>query len=187
MKNFTCILVVLLFFFIKSEAQITKGNWLLGGNAHFSSIKHTNENESTQTQRQIGFSPVLGKFLFDKFVVGLKPTFLHDVNISDDADAVVNHYRLGPLLRYYFLSDEKPFNLLIEGSYQYSITKTNIVDERQNVFSINGGPVLFLNNIIGLEFLFGYSRARTVDGEKRREALGLSIGLQVHLERENAN
>ena len=36
MKQVTCILIVLLFSFFKSEGQITKGNWLLGGSASFS-------------------------------------------------------------------------------------------------------------------------------------------------------
>lgn len=180
MKNITYILIILLFSFVKSEGQITKGNWLSGGNVHFTSIK--NEYSIGTGSKQIGFSPVLGKFLFDKFAVGVKPSLLHGVYEDDYTKVVVNVYRFGPFLRYYFLSDEKPFNLLLEGSYQYAITKYSGFDFAQNVFSLNGGPIIFLNNVVGLEFLFGYSHAKTVGREIRREALEFSIGLQVHLE-----
>jgi hypothetical protein len=183
LKNFTCILVFLLFSFIKSEGQITKGNWLLGGNAYFSSNTYE-YSTAKQTNKLIGFSPIVGTFLIDKFAVGIKPTYLHETAEIDNVKTVAKSFKVGPFLRYYLLSDEKPFNILLEGSYQYATLSSNVETVKQNTFSINGGPVLFLNNVVGLEFLFGYAKTKTIGYDITRKQWGLSIGLQIHLERD---
>ena len=120
--------------------------------------------------------------MLDKFATGIKASYVHEKISSDDASVVQNSYRIGPFLRYYFLSEDKPFNLLLEGSYQYATTKTNAFTLQQNIYSFNGGPVLFLNNVVGLEFLFGYSNNKTIGVKQTIKQWGLSIGLQIHLE-----
>jgi len=66
--------IFLFLFSLASNAQITKGNWLVGGDASFTSTKYASEATASYTQTYFQISPKVGYFLFDKFAAGLKPS-----------------------------------------------------------------------------------------------------------------
>ncbi|MFK5108799.1 hypothetical protein ACI394_30215, partial [Klebsiella pneumoniae] len=61
-----------------SNAQITKGNWLVGGSGSLRSINTSNSSPgiSTSSKRlDIIISPSIGYFIIDKFALGLRASY----------------------------------------------------------------------------------------------------------------
>lgn len=90
-----------------TEAELTspisKGNWLIGGNILISS----EQNFSTKSKRK-NFTPTVGYFLADKFLVGTEISLfqskLDRINLGNDFK--VSSFQVSPMLRYY-LGDNK--------------------------------------------------------------------------------
>lgn len=187
MKKLTVLVLAVLSVSTKINSQITKGNWLLGGNISFSSTSLKSEIGQKNTFFILQVAPDIGYFIADKFVAGLK------VSISSSGSKATgtsvfgtqNDYNFGPFARYYFLSTEKQFNILTEGTYQYGFigrgqqnTKTS-----KNTFAIAAGPVIYFNSSVGLEFLIGYSTHKYVGFAGSNGTIQLGIGFHVHLEK----
>ena len=62
MKIFSILLVVVVLISIKSKSQITKGNWLVGGNASFSLLKSSSTASIQFKQTNIELTPTVGYF-----------------------------------------------------------------------------------------------------------------------------
>jgi hypothetical protein len=194
MKKSTKLLTILLLFSIAAKSQITKGNWMIGGNANFSFSNNDNESYNTKLN-EINLLPNAGYFFIDKLAAGLRLGYYRGVTKikSNNGQATNNfikssNYSIGPYIRYYFLASEKPYNILIEGTYQYgsSKTETNIASSPSNStnkFLFSAGPVLYFNNSVGLEFLLNYSTTESRSNDKSYK-LGIGIGLQIHLEKD---
>jgi hypothetical protein len=95
-----------LFFFIvlthslTLNAQITKGHWLVGGDASFLSSKTESEiNGNTSETSFLIITPNIGYFFIDKLAVGLDLQF----SFVDPGKSVNSQsYGFNPFLRYYF-------------------------------------------------------------------------------------
>lgn len=171
-------------FLISVKAQVTKGNWLVGGNAVFSTLKSASTSAVQFKQTNIQLSPVVGYFLKDKFAVGLKPSYTYGSNIVANTNSII---RIGPFARYYLLSTERTFNLISEVSHAYgSISgKGQTEGQRFNTFSLSAGPVIYFNSSVGLEFLIAYSNTKVVNFTGHNNELNFGIGFQFHLEKDN--
>ena len=186
-----------------SSGQITKNNWLVGGMGLFSSTTFKNDfGLQTHRATNLQLTPAIGYFFIDKFAGGLKLNFStsRNKNIYDGAGynlAKNNTYGFGPFIRYYFLNTDKPFNLLIDGSYQYNIERGGgvstgddtpipipITQYTKNTFSIAAGPVIYFNTSIGLEFLVGYTTSKYIQNNRGNNSVQVGLGLQVHLEKD---
>ncbi|TAF44845.1 MAG: hypothetical protein EAZ51_07815 [Sphingobacteriales bacterium] len=97
-------------------------------------------------------------------------------------------------MRFYFLRKEKPYNLLLESSYQLGkLREYDKVKGTNNNFSLLAGTSLYFNKTIGLEFLLGYNRFFSfTEDDNNNEAfcrkrlqngLQFNIGLMFHLEK----
>lgn len=185
-----------------SSAQISKGNWLVGGSGFFSlTTSNSMSGVSGLRQTQINLSPSIAYFFFDKFAAGLK------IGYSNSRNKQLNTpnynlgksitYSVGPFLRYYFLPTDKQFNLIIDGSYQYGIengggvvsTGSQPVDfdltkYQKNTFTFAAGPVIYFNSSVGLEFLAAYMTSKYANWVGRNNTFQFGVGLQVHLERD---
>ena len=119
----------------------------------------------------------------DKFVVGLSPSFIYGSNTIANTSTIFN---IGPFIRYYFLNTETPFNLFAESGYKYgSISgKGQITDQRLNTLFFSGGPVLYFNSAVGLEFIISYSRTKVVGFTGVNNEIKFGIGFQFHLKKE---
>ncbi|MHB1177296.1 MAG: hypothetical protein ACYCZO_03100 [Daejeonella sp.] len=184
-------------FFLTAQGQLTKGVWLTGGTGSLYSYNETYNSPAanfTAKYTNIHLSASVGYFFIDKFSAGIRPTF------SSNKGEVINggntnsyQWAVGPFVRYYFLKDDNPFNLLTDVSYRLGINKyLGILHEKgkYNIFSINGGTELFFNSAVGIEFLIGYTQQitsienSTPGGFKsNKKGLQASIGFKFHLEK----
>lgn len=191
------ILAVAVFFVANSYAQITKGNWLVGGNASFSHTDNNSTSSSLFNNTTISFSPNLCYFISDKFCTGIKISSLQIKNDypSNSGSGSISYstksrfYSIGPLVRYYFLEKDNRVNLLIEGAYQYQLRKDISPSSNSkmtaNVFLINAGPVIYFNSSVGIEFTIGYASQKYIGMTGNNNTIQTSIGLQIHLRKDD--
>lgn len=185
-KNF--LLVISLFVCSQVFSQITKGNWLIGGNVNFSRTKLSNDLGG-YTETDIDALGNVGYFFIDKFAGGIRPDlFFSKTNYNTASGSTRSD--IGPFLRYYFLTQEQKVNLFLDASYAYgwsSVKNNNVVTNKvsSNSFSIMGGPTVFLNSSVAVEFSIGYSSTKFNDGiHSKRGILTSGLGLQFYLEKE---
>jgi len=181
---------------ISAFGQLSKSTWLIGGNG---SLYSYNEKYSyplasgTSKYTSIDLSASIGYFFVNKFSAGLRP-YLSIYKGSSSGGGSANNLKLavGPFARYYFLKEDKQFNLLVDASYQIGINQEKNGDNPKgkfNTLSLMTGAEVFLNSSVGLEFLIGYKHqiasfdnspsAYTSD----RRGFQTSIGFQFHLEK----
>ena len=200
------LITVSIFFILNSQGQITKGNWLVGGNMTFSntkSISTTSLGVGSYTSINLGISPNIGYFLLDKFALGLKPSFTHQKffggEVINNGVAVASYgvsnmdwFDIGPFVRYYFLPVEKNINIFSEINYKYGIANLHPGKGDRNSYSIYVGPVVYFNSSVGIEFSVGYNSSRetlyglnssTDDVSLKNKRIEMGIGLQIHLEK----
>ena len=194
MKYYFTIVTILLLS-ASANAQITKGNWLIGGTGNFLASKNSYSSptfSSSSDRIDIKISPTIGYFIGDKLALGLRSSFSKYKDIVDgtggNINSNINRLEFGPFVRYYFLQLDKQYNILTDINYQYGLywftpTKGNI-----NTFSASAGPVIYFNTVVGLEFLLGYYTRKEVikqNGDNTNSQKGFQIGisLQIHLEK----
>lgn len=186
----------LLLYSFAADAQITKGNWMMGGDADFSIRKERGAGKVNKTLFDI--QPGAGYFFVDKFAVGLKLGYANGTSrtIGDNtySEGKDIKYTLGPFARYYFLHSDNPFNILADIGYRYGIrrgrggspTSTTAWSRYgTHMFAFGAGTVLFLNSCVGLEFLLGYSTEKVVHYRGSDGSFLFNAGLQIHLEKDD--
>ncbi len=173
---------IALVFFIKSQAQITKKNWMLGGSISFTSTNYKSANYGTgHTINNFMLNPNIGYFLADRFAVGMKSTISKVVGVNYFSS--YTDFNIGPYCRYYFLSTDHSINFLAEGLYQYGFEGGNQVRAPKNTFAISTGAVAFFNSSVGIEFLISYTNYKFTTIAGNNGILQMGLGLQVHLEK----
>lgn len=155
-------------------AQVNKGQWLVGGNVGFESIKYGDSKGTSFT-----FSPNGGYFFIDKFAGGLRV----DLTSTKPKDGKASGETLiAPFLRYYFLPSAQKVNIFADASYGFGSRKVLGESESQNAFTISAGPAIFLSPNTALEFALRYhSKGGDAWGEDRWNAFGVNVGFQIHL------
>jgi hypothetical protein len=192
MKHFFFFLTLMLMA-ISSKCQLDKKHWLVGGTGSFFSYKEefiaTGQPALSGKLREVNILANVGYFLFDKLAAGLRPG-IASVK-SRGANTLATHTEniaiyVGPFVRYYIMSKEKQFNILVDGSCQFG-SLTNFGKGSVNNASIMAGSEMFFNSSVGIEFLIGYLyQKRTIDDTQTgysflRKGLHASIGFQIHL------
>ncbi|CAN5369439.1 hypothetical protein BH23BAC2_BH23BAC2_20450 [soil metagenome] len=179
MKINTLFFLLSLTFSLTAHAQITKGNWLVGGDASFNSTTvHDSDGNETGKAHGIRIYPNIGHFFFDKFAVGLTPSFNYG-NTKNGPSSV--GYSIGPFARYYFLKPENLINLFADANFIYFSSKTKGFSSTNNSsYRIKAGPVLYFNSSVALEFTIGYNSAKF---STTTNTLELGFGFQIHLEK----
>ena len=89
------------------NAQITQGNWMLGGNVSFSSLK---ENGISGNASYFSVAPNVGYFFIDQFAGGIRSNISSSKNQGDDKYTDI---LIGPFARYYFLPTGKKTNVFL--------------------------------------------------------------------------
>lgn len=196
MKQLLLSFTALLFCTI-SFAQLEKNTWLVGGSGSFYSYNedYNSVNTSfTAKYTNIDFAASVGYFFIDKLSAGLRPSFSSFKGESSGGGST-NSYKLsvGPFARYYFLKQDKQFNILTDLSYQIGfLQQLGALKEKgkYNTLSVMAGTEVFLNSSIGLEILLGYKNQITsIDNSvnsfsSNKTGLQVSIGIQLHLQKE---
>ncbi|MDE3236857.1 MAG: hypothetical protein KGO81_12960 [Bacteroidota bacterium] len=179
-----------------SFGQIEQGNWLVGGSGSFntgtdsvSNYQNPSISNQVKVKNNINISSDIGYFFINKLAGGIKLNFSSKYAVYNP-----NSYErggfltVGPFIRYYFLNQDKEYNILLESSYTIgnSLFSPKEIVKELNFFA---GPELFLNSVIGIEFLIGYNN--NVDSrfdynsnliyKRVQNYFQINIGLQIYL------
>jgi hypothetical protein len=173
MKKLVLTIIAVLSLSALTQAQTSKGYYLIGGGAGFSSAK-TGSGPSTTN---IAFSPNVGYFVKDNLAFGGR------LGVSSaktgDAAATTN-LSFSPFARYYFVSIGSKAKLMADASFGFGSSKTGDADAVSSTnWGIAAGPALFLNNHTALEFTLSYGSVKVKDLDARN-TFGVNVGLQIH-------
>jgi hypothetical protein len=190
MKKTILLILIASTFYNHADSQITKGNWMVGGNASFVFSKASSGGSDSKTIN-LRLAPNIGYFFMDKFAGGVRLTYNRDHikyrQINTNFSTFEN-YSIGPFARYYFLDVDRQYNILMEGSYQFGNDKTKTTNytgnNSTNIISLSAGPVIYFNSSVGIEFLLNYSSIGSSGYKGRGDSFGTGIGLQIHLEKD---
>jgi Outer membrane protein beta-barrel domain len=158
-------------------AQVNKGQWLVGGNAGFSSSK-LGEFKSTS----IEFSPDAGYFFIDNFAGGLRFNVQSVKQEIGSVDEKASSTMIAPFVRYYFLPAAQKVNVFADASYGFGSMKG---DEGPSVsisgYSVMAGPAIFLSPNTALEITVGYNSTKMEEADDRENTFRFGVGFQIHL------
>lgn len=174
-----------LFFFLvlalslSLNAQITKGNWMVGGDVAFSYSKSKSESVVDNETLNVNLSPNIGYFFWDKFALGLRPEYTRSRTKSDSGTSKFDRFVLSPFARYYFLKADNMINPFFETSYRISLV--NEANSRE--FSAKGGIAIFLNSSVAFEVSLNYLNSTSENIFVGNHTILLGFGVQVHLEK----
>lgn len=159
-----------------TQAQTTKGTWLLGGGAGFSSTSTGDVKESS-----VALSPNLGYFVMDNLSVGGSAMVS---SVKPDGGDATTTFAIGPSVRYYFTSLGAKTKLFANGSFGMGSSKTGSGDPvNVTAWALSAGPAIFLNQSVALEVAVGYSSAKVKDAADATNNLGVSVGFQIHFKK----
>lgn len=174
-----------LFFFIvfslslTLNAQITKGNWLVGGNIGFSYSKSKPESTINSESFNIDLSPNIGYFFWDKLALGTRVNYFYSHYKSDSGNSKFDSFFISPFVKFYLLSEEKMINPFLESSYRFNLLDDTNLDE----FSAKAGMAVFLNSSVAIEASLNYLNSKTTNQFVGSHTFLLGFGIQVHLEK----
>jgi hypothetical protein len=182
------VLISLTNFIVNSvTSQITKRNWMVGGNGEFSSGKTSFPTGGDVSSTRININPKIGYFPIDHFAFGLLFNYERNAEKPNNSNATrYTNIGIGPFARYYFLPSEKNINILVEGNGAYNQQSNNLVSTKSAFISyaLLTGPVIYFNSSVGIEFLLGYKGYKTTDVDTKNSRFSFNIGIQVHLEKD---
>ena len=185
MKKFALIFLIT-FFTTITNAQITKGNWMVGGDGYYSNSSFESKTKSNIVTSNSGsydaaIRPNIGYFFADKLVIGLST--VTGISKTNGNSTAVFSYGGGAFARYYLLKTDKTINILTDISYQYYLNSQT--DDKASVFVLKGGPVIFLNSSVALELTlnYGLTNLNSTFGTTTVNNYDFRIGLQIHLEK----
>jgi outer membrane protein len=155
-----------------TQAQTTKGNLLLGGNAGFGSTKQ-GEGDAATT---ITFSPNLGYFVAENIAVGGRLGF-NSFKVGEYSES---DFGFAPFVRYYFVSLGSNAKLMADASFGFGSTKVEDADALSYTnWAIAAGPAVFLNKNTALEVTLSYGSQKYKDVDAAN-TFGLNVGFQIH-------
>lgn len=187
-KTLKTIVLTILLCTITANAQITKGNWMVGGTGSFSYSKTESKNNpgtgttinyTSNGYFKIALEPNIGYFLVNRLAIGCKLNYLNAFEEGEKLKTDAMNLSIGPYIRYYFLKDDKMYNLFIEPSFNKFLSNSL---GNATSFSIKSGFVIFMNSSVGLETSISYIKTTSLDFERNEVFLGL--GFQIHLEKD---
>lgn len=176
MKKSVLAVCLLLLFAHVTNAQITKGNLLLGGSTSFTSAKWGDSKGTS-----FSFSPNIGYFFINNFAGGLRVQIETEKEEGDE-DAYVTT-SIAPFLRYYFIpaATDQKVNIFLDAAYGFGSAGSGDTKLNINGYSFMAGPAFFLNPHTALEVTLGYSSMKYEDISDRMNTFKINVGFQIHL------
>lgn len=185
-KLFRTFFISVLLLTLSSNAQITKGNWLVGGSGNISSYENKYINNGTEVSNKglgINISPNIGYFFINKFVAGANISIGYTKPQGYENSS---SYGIGPFVRYYFLKEDKRINLLAQANYSFGATKSGINKSQSNGYGFKAGPVIFFNSSVALEVTLDYNSSKLIPNNSSSSSYNnfqVGLGFQIHLEK----
>jgi hypothetical protein len=190
MKTIKLILSITLLSFLTSNAQITKGNWMVGGDASYSKKESyaNNFNSSKRKTSELDIKANVGYFFIDNFQAGIRLSYLNYNLKNDDSGSSNKHWlKYGIYSRYYFLKTEKLVNIYLDGGYFFGnrIYYNGDFKDNLNGYSLSAGPTIFLNSSVAMEMGINYSSTKLKGvNDFTENDLQFTIGFQIFLEKQ---
>lgn len=189
MKTLKLFIIATILCTISASSQITKGNWMVGGNGSFSNKEFYNNSLKNEGAKwsELSINANLGYFIIDKLQAGVRfgyEDFKYKNVGSKDADRYWVKY--GVYTRYYFLKPEKLVNLYIDGEYFFrnNAFSGGQFKDRQDGYSVSLGPTIFFNSSVAMELGINYSSAKVrILSDSTENNLQFKIGFQIFLEK----
>ena len=181
MKFNYCIILILLYS-SNVYSQITKNNWLMGGQLSFDHRKTTTDRSEISSTVFQG-KPNIGYFFIDKLAGGIEFDLIHRVsNLSSKTRATT--FGVGPFIRYYFLNTDSRVNLVSDVRIAFHVASNSQTAGNSSFtsYSFSAGPAIFLNSSVAMELLIGYTGYK--ESTATNNGIRASIGFQIHLERD---
>lgn len=184
MKKIIVAASLFLFVFTTANAQITKGNWLMGGNGSYSRSNQTSDFAAEKVTR-LNLSPNVGYFFIDKLAGGIRAVFNYEHYKHSFATSRRTTFDFGPFARYYFLHPDKLVNLFSEAAVLINTFKADaIADNTYAIYSFTGGIAVFLNSSVAIEGGLNYELLSRQPHNTRVKTLAFKVGFQIHLQKE---
>lgn len=184
MKKFLLLTIFVSSLSFTSNSQITKSNWLVGGNGR---IAFGNQTTNTIDSKSIdiGLSSNAGYFFVDKFATGLRARLDYDKVKFSGGVSKTTQIGIGPFIRYYFLNPDNRVNLFSEAAYQYihSTSNNGNTSDGSNAYIFSSGPVFYFNSVIGLEVALNYELYKEASTNTSVKTFFISMGFQIHLQK----
>lgn len=168
----TIILLAALFIGGTSFAQINKGQYLVGGNAGFTSTSVSGGGGSVT---DVSLSPNFGYFVMDKLAVGAKL----DLSSQSGGGATVSTFSFGPYARYYFLDAAAKTNIFGQAGINFGSTNAGGGSTSSTGFQLAAGPAFFLTPNVALEI--GAQFTSLSGGGATQSQFGVMAGFQIHM------
>lgn len=174
--------IVFFFAVFTTNAQISKGQFIVGGSLNLSNFKssasYNGSNHIVKTT-SFGLNSNVGYFVADKFVVGPSVQYYY---FKEKGENSQSWYQLGAFARYYFLEAKNKINILGQIGYDFG---KNLQDGEAvadfNGLLIKAGPVFFLNDKTALEVTLDYNTSKIKTNiTSTTNALSLNVGFQIH-------
>lgn len=188
MSTFKFFLLTAILFTFSANSQITKGNWMVGGTGSFmfSKTEPKNNNSSGTTINYtskgafiIKLEPNIGYFLLNKLAVGCKLNYINGFLEGEKLKTDGMNLSVGPYVRYYFLEEDKMYNIFLEPSFNKFLS--NGLGNASS-YGVKSGFVIFMNSSVGIETSISYVKSSSSKFDSNDIFLGL--GFQIHLEKE---
>ena len=189
MKTRKLFFIITIICTVSANSQITKGNWMVGGDGSFSNKEFYNnslKNEGAKTS-ELSINANVGYFIIDKLQAGVRfgyDDYKFKNGISNDSDRYWVKY--GVYTRYYFLKPEKLVNIYLDGEYFFgnNAFSGGQFKERQDGYSVSVGPTIFFNSSVAMELGINYSSAKfRVLNDATENNLQFRVGFQIFLEK----
>ncbi len=167
-------------------SQINKGNFIVGGNAGFSSYKSSGADAASFKGTTVTFSPNAGYFIFSKAAAGLRLGLTSfKSNIPGGNSSTTTDFTFSPFVRYYFLEQKNNVHIFADASFNHTSQKTKYSSSsstnKANGFTIATGPSVFLNPHVALEFTVGYNYSKSKGFDSKVNTFQTGVGFQIHL------
>ncbi|MBE7174302.1 MAG: outer membrane beta-barrel protein [Williamsia sp.] len=178
-------------------AQISKGQWLVGGSGNFNYSKTDVNNfyNDAYISTTLQLSPGAGYFFLNNLAAGLRVNARFTDNHISEGITYDQQLSLSPFMRYYFLPQAQKLNLFVDGAYAFGRSRyrfkqppangssSSTTAGKASGYSFSAGPVIFLNPGTALEFTVNYTKEYGLpdyENSNRVTIMG-GVGLQVHL------
>ena len=187
MKKITCTAFLFLFSIYQLNAQLTKKNWLVGGEASlsYSTRYFKNQPDSKYNSNVLQVSPKIGYFFVNKFVGGIKLNYSYQLNSNAVGENLINKKLLtGIFTRYYFLNSDKRLNFFSEVNYSRGFDLVQKDDTfSSSIFGISAGAAVFFSSSVSLEFLINYTNIDEISLGQAVDDINFGLGFVIYLQK----
>ena len=179
-----------------AQANINKGDWMVGGDAGYKSAKNEYSGSTTSDAKlsTLNLSPNIGYFFINQLAGGLRLSLTSSTEKfgTPQKEDKYTSTLIGPFLRYYFLPATQKLNIFVDANYGFGSNKHTPPSGSSNKsdlsgYDINGGVAFFVNPAVAIEFTLGYQSLKdkyssgSTSYTNDTKTFGFNIGFQIHL------